>query len=83
MSAETVRCYSTTTTNPTSPPQEEKKLSSDKPSDAPKKPEPMVLSRRDRLNLVIADYGKTVIVFHIGISLISLGGFYTLVSRFV
>lgn len=80
-----MRCYSTATaTNPTSSAaQEDKKVNSDQKAEPSKKPQPLNLSRRERLNLVIKDYGKTVIFFHIGISLISLGGFYTMVSRFV
>ena len=38
-------------------------------------------SQKDRLKKAVKEYGSTVIVFHIGISLISLGGFYVLVSR--
>lgn len=38
------------------------------------------LSKTDQLKKAIKDYGSTVIIFHIGISLISLGGFYLLVS---
>lgn len=40
----------------------------------------------DKVSLLknaIKDYGATVIVFHVGISLISLGGFYLAVTRFV
>ncbi|WAR11505.1 F210B-like protein [Mya arenaria] len=38
------------------------------------------LSQKDRLKRAVKDYGATVIVFHVGISLISLGGFYLAVS---
>lgn len=38
------------------------------------------MSKKDQLKKAIKDYGSTVIIFHIGISLISLGGFYLLVS---
>lgn len=41
------------------------------------------LSRKDMLKKAIKDYGSTVFVFHVGISLISLGSFYLLVSRYV
>lgn len=41
------------------------------------------LSRADMLKKAMKDYGSTVIVFHVGISLISLGSFYLLVSRYV
>lgn len=47
--------------------------------DSTKSSEP--LSRKDRLKRAVAEYGTTVIVFHVGISLLSLGSFYTLVSR--
>lgn len=39
------------------------------------------LSQKDRLKRAVKEYGSTVVVFHIGISLISLGGFYLAVSR--
>lgn len=39
------------------------------------------VSRKERLKKAVAEYGSTVIVFHVGISLISLGICYTLVSR--
>lgn len=39
------------------------------------------ISRKDKLKKAVAEYGSTVIVFHIGISLISLGICYTAVSR--
>jgi hypothetical protein len=38
---------------------------------------------RSKLKTAVKEYGSTVIVFHIGISLVSLGIFYALVSRFV
>ncbi|XP_014218363.1 uncharacterized protein LOC106646753 [Copidosoma floridanum] len=38
------------------------------------------MSKAERLNIIIRDYGRTVIVFHVGISLVSLGIFYGLVS---
>lgn len=41
------------------------------------------LSRKDILKRAVKDYGSTVIVFHVGISLISLGACYVLVTRFV
>ncbi|XP_078608878.1 uncharacterized protein LOC144880525 [Branchiostoma floridae x Branchiostoma japonicum] len=37
-------------------------------------------SQRERLQRAIRDYGGTVVVFHVGISLLSLGGFYLAVS---
>lgn len=43
----------------------------------------LVLSRKDKLKKAVKEYGSTVFVFHIGISLISLGSFYLLVSRYV
>ncbi|KAK9879795.1 hypothetical protein WA026_006855 [Henosepilachna vigintioctopunctata] len=38
------------------------------------------LSRKDQLKKAVKDYGSTVVVFHITISLASLGFFYVLVS---
>ena len=40
-----------------------------------------VMSKKDQLKRAVKDYGATVIVFHIAISLASLGFFYSLVSR--
>lgn len=42
---------------------------------------PVELSRKDKLKRAVKEYGATVIVFHVAISLASLGGFYLLVSR--
>ncbi len=39
------------------------------------------LTQRQKLQRTVKDYGATVVVFHIGISLMSLGGFYLAVSR--
>lgn len=44
-------------------------------------PPPVKESSKDRLKKAVKEYGTTVIVFHVGISLVSLGIFYTLVSR--
>lgn len=38
------------------------------------------VTKRDQLKRAVKEYGSTVIIFHVGISLISLGGFYLLVS---
>lgn len=43
----------------------------------------IVLSNKEKLKKAVKEYGSTVIVFHIGISLLSLGLFYALVSRSV
>lgn len=43
---------------------------------------PVKLSNKDRLKRAVKEYGSTVIVFHVGISLISLGSFYLAVSRY-
>ena len=43
--------------------------------------EPVKLSQKDRLKRAVKEYGSTVIVFHVAISLASLGGFYLAVSR--
>lgn len=39
------------------------------------------LSRKEKLKKAVKDYGSTVIIFHVGISLVSLGVCYTLISR--
>ena len=41
------------------------------------------LSQKERLKQAVSQYGATVIIFHVGISLVSLGGFYLAVSRLV
>lgn len=40
-------------------------------------------SAKDKLKKAVKDYGSTVIVFHVSISLMSLGTCYLLVSRYV
>ncbi|XP_001606632.2 uncharacterized protein LOC100118386 [Nasonia vitripennis] len=79
-----VRSYSTSVGTKT-----ESKMSAVKPTEekkdgegekAQQKKTPLVLSKRERMQILIKDYGKTIIVFHVGISLISLGIFYTIVS---
>lgn len=45
--------------------------------------EPVALTARAKLKNAIKDYGSTVLVFHIAISLVSLGVFYQLVNRYV
>lgn len=73
----------------------DKKLSNEKPMEVktqsltpenePKTSEnvPAQLSAREKLKKAVKDYGVTVIVFHVGISLVSLGFFYQLVARYV
>ena len=41
------------------------------------------LTRTDKLKRAVKEYGITVVIFHIGISLLSLGGFYVAVTRYV
>lgn len=41
------------------------------------------LSRKEKLKKAVTEYGSTVIVFHVGISLISLGACYSLVKRYL
>lgn len=45
--------------------------------------EPVALTPRAKLKNAIKDYGSTVLIFHITISLVSLGIFYQLVNRYV
>lgn len=40
------------------------------------------LSTKDKLKQAVRDYGATVLVFHVTMSLMSLGFFYVLVSRY-
>lgn len=39
------------------------------------------LSQRAKMKRAVKEYGATVVVFHVSISLVSLGGFYIAVSR--
>ncbi|EDW12389.2 uncharacterized protein LOC6576971 isoform X1 [Drosophila mojavensis] len=43
-------------------------------------PAPEQLSKKEQLKKMFKEYGATIVVFHVGISLLSLGGFYVLVS---
>jgi len=55
--------------------------STQSPSDADSSPSTGTqLTQRERLKHAIKDYGSTVVIFHICISLMSLGGFYLAVS---
>ncbi|XP_075145184.1 protein FAM210A-like [Haematobia irritans] len=38
------------------------------------------MTKNDQLKKAFKDYGSTIVIFHVGISLVSLGGFYLLVS---
>lgn len=46
-------------------------------------PSPVAESKKTRLQRAFKEYGSTVICFHVGISLASLGMFYAMVSRYV
>lgn len=50
-------------------------------TDSPITTAPAPVGRREQLKKTIKEYGATVLVFHIGISLVSLGFFYQLVAR--
>ena len=76
------RNYSTTNTE-TKVSGKEKITSSTSNTSTSASPTPAVWSKKERLKIIIKEYGTTVIVFHISISLVSLGIFYTLVSRSV
>jgi len=39
------------------------------------------LSKSEQLKRAFKEYGAPIVAFHVGISLISLAGFYVLVSR--
>lgn len=44
---------------------------------------PQELSQREKFKILAKEYGITVVIFHIGISLISLAACYAAVARFV
>ena len=50
---------------------------------APTEEAPKKLSQKDKLAKVFAQYGTTALVFHVSISLVSLGTSYLAVSRYV
>lgn len=50
------------------------------PAPAPQQQPQAPLNKKEQLKKAFKDYGSTVIIFHVGISLISLGSFYLLVS---
>lgn len=52
----------------------------DKPGDVPAPAAAVQLSKKEQLKRAFKDYGATIIVFHVGISLISLQCFYLLVN---
>lgn len=62
----------------------EKKEEADKENVAnEEEKKPVVESKQMQLKKAFKEYGSTIVVFHVGISLVSLGMFYTLVSRYV
>ncbi|SPP85570.1 blast:Protein FAM210B [Drosophila guanche] len=67
------RSYSTHSAPPTSE-------SPARPAAIDAAPTEAKLSKKDKLKQAFKEYGTTIIAFHVGISLISLGGFYLLVS---
>ena len=54
----------------------------EKSTSEPERQKATKLSTKDRLKVLVRDYGSTVIVFHTTISLTSLGLSYLLVSRY-
>jgi len=58
----------------------ESTTSSEKPKQDPQPESQAPISRKEKLKKAIKDYGGTVIVFHVAISLLSLGFCYLLVS---
>ncbi|KAL5021183.1 hypothetical protein ScPMuIL_000338 [Solemya velum] len=57
------------------------KFSNETTSNPPQsQPPDSKLNQRQRLKKAVKEYGSTVVIFHVGISLISLGGFYLAVS---
>lgn len=80
------KCYTTSKANPETQEVGNKPSESDPPSDpnpSPNSEDSSPKSSGAKLKKAVAEYGSTVIVFHVGISLMSLGGFYVLVSRYI
>jgi len=74
------RRHFSTTTRANSKTEQDSKGIGAKTSDDSTKADDVELTGRQKLKTTIKDYGATVIVFHVSISLMSLGFFYTLVS---
>ncbi|KAH8306694.1 hypothetical protein KR044_006774, partial [Drosophila immigrans] len=68
------RCYSTQTSSP--PPKAPPVTTAPIPQQVTGVP----LSKKEQLKRAFKDYGVTIVAFHVGISLISLGGFYMVIS---
>lgn len=64
-------------------PKSEVEKSGESNKQTPHEEKEVVVTQRAKLKNAIRDYGSTVLVFHIAISLVSLGIFYQLVSRYV
>ncbi|XP_058453700.1 uncharacterized protein LOC131431818 [Malaya genurostris] len=56
------------------------KQMTEEPASDEQRTEPIPMTRKERLKKAVKEYGSTVIVFHVGISLASLGACYVLVS---
>lgn len=52
-------------------------------SENKKREEAISRNKKEAIKLLVRDYGKIAIIFHVTISLISLGIIYTLIVRFV
>lgn len=57
------------------------KMPNSSPHSIPPSNDNSKLTSRQKLKRAVKEYGSTVVIFHVGISLMSLGGFYVLVSR--
>lgn len=44
---------------------------------------PTTMSTKEKMKKAVKEYGSTVVVFHVTISLFSLGACYLLISRYV
>lgn len=87
-----LRCYSTSNKSETSPNSNDKINASATKSSATESQgsdgnaagpaaTPVAVSKKDQFKKAIKEYGSTVLAFHVGISLLSLGFFYQLVAR--
>ncbi|KAL7739584.1 hypothetical protein ACLKA6_002161 [Drosophila palustris] len=74
------RCYSTQATPPAKAPAASDAAAPTPPVSTETPPPSVTLSKKEQLKRAFKDYGATIVAFHVGISLISLGGFYMLIS---
>ena len=82
--AQQKRKFSTSSSARATTPAGDPKVRTGEPGDTPDSQSTQVtqVTQTQKLKRAVKEYGATVIVFHVGLSLASLGGFYLAVSRY-